>query len=169
MPKVKKIDGFTDLFEKAVGLRDKSFLSYFIPGHLMVEFLLVKIVEIKMPTLKEFVESLNHQKLIELAHGLGVITDDMKISLAAINRMRNKLAHDLTYEPSITEYRDLTLLAKTAFSDFTDGIEQTLAELDGKVSIDECEEFIFPELFMQVSYDLHEIYQELGGDVEDFH
>ena len=135
----------------------------------MIEFLLVKIIEIKMPTLKEFVESLNHQKLIELAHGLTAITDDMKISLTAINRMRNKIAHDLTYEPSIIEYRDLILLAKTAFSDITDGIEQTLSELDGKVSIRECDEFIFPELFMQVSYNLHEIYQELGGDIEEFH
>lgn len=114
MPKIKKIDGFTDLFEKAIALKNKSFLSYFIPGHLMVEFLLVKIIEIKMPTLKEFVESLNHQKLIELAHGLTAITDEMKISLTAINRMRNKIAHDLTYEPSIIEYRDLILLAKNS-------------------------------------------------------
>lgn len=169
MPKIKKIDCFTDLFEKSTALENKSFLSHFISGHLMIEFLLVKIIEIKMPTLKEFVESLNHQKLIELAHGLTAITDDMKISLTAINRMRNKIAHDLTYEPSIIEYRDLILLAKTAFSDITDGIEQTLSELDGKVSIRECDEFIFPELFMQVSYNLHEIYQELGGDIEEFH
>lgn len=105
MPKVKKIDNFTDLFEKAVGFRDKSFLSYFITGHLMVEFLLVKIIEIKIPTLDKFVESLTHQKLIELVHGLGAITDDMKVSLTAINRMRNKLSHDLTYEPSVSEYR----------------------------------------------------------------
>ena len=159
MPKAKNISSFTDLFEKAVGLRDNSFLSYFIAGHLMIEFLLVKSVELKMPSLSSFVESLNHQKLIQLAHGLGLLTDEIRESLTAINSMRNKLAHDISYKPTIQEYKNLVLLAQKAFSDMTDGIEQTFGELEGKSEISDCDPFIFPELFMQVSYDLHHIYQ----------
>lgn len=135
----------------------------------MIEFLLVKSVELKMPSLSSFVESLNHQKLIQLAHGLDLITNDMRESVTAINRMRNKLAHNIAYEPTVQEYKNLVLLAHKAFSDMTDGIEQTLEELEGKSEISDCDPFIFSELFMQVSYNLHTIYQDLGGDIEDFH
>ena len=50
VPGIKNIEDFTELFEKVVGLHRNSFLSHSIPGHLMVELLLVKIVGIKMPT-----------------------------------------------------------------------------------------------------------------------
>lgn len=59
----------------------------------MIEFLLVKCVELKTTSLTKFVGSLNHQKLIELAHGLNLINADMKEVLISINSMRNKLAH----------------------------------------------------------------------------
>jgi hypothetical protein len=50
----------------------------------------------------------------------------------------------------------------------TDGIEQGLGEIEGKKNLNECEDWMIPELFVQISYDLHSIYNELGGDIEDF-
>ena len=170
MPKVKNISNFSELFEKSVGLiNDNSFIAHYISGHLMIEFLLVKCVELKIPSLSNFIESLNHNKLIQLAHGLNLINDDMKDVLVLVNSMRNKFAHNISYRPSIMEYKNLIQLAKNAFHDMTDGLEQTLYELEGKNDISECEEFIFIEPFIQITYDLHIIYQELGGDIENFH
>ena len=170
MIKTKNISNFTELFEKSIGLtQDNSFISHYISGHLMIEFLLVKCVELKTPSLTKFVESINHRKLIELAHGLNLINADMKEVLISINSMRNKLAHNILYRPSIIEYKILIQSAKNAFHDMTDGLEQTLDELEGKNDISECEEFIFIEPFIQISYDLHSIYQDLGGDIENFH
>ncbi|MEJ5168190.1 MAG: hypothetical protein WHU93_03410, partial [Arcobacteraceae bacterium] len=98
MIKTKNISNFTELFEKYIGLtQDNSFISHYISGHLMIEFLLVKCVELKTPSLTKFVESLNHRKLIELAHGLNLINADMKEVLISINSMRNKLAHNILY------------------------------------------------------------------------
>lgn len=170
MSETKNISNFTELFEKSVGLtRDNSFIAHYISGHLMIEFLLVKCIELKTPSLTNFVESLNHRKLIELAHGLNLINQNMKEVLISINSMRNKLAHNISYRPSITEYKNLIQLAKNTFHDMTDGLEQTLGEIEGKKDISECEEFIFIEPFIQISYNLHSIYQDLGGDIDDFH
>lgn len=169
MPKAKGMESFTDLYDRAVGIRSNSFLSSFILGHLMVEYLLVKIAELKQPTLNNLIETLSHEKLIELVYGLGELDAPMKESLLAINSMRNKLAHRISYTPTITEYKHIVLLAQKAFSDLTDGITQTLEEIDGKASLDECDEYIFHELFMQISYDLHERYIALGGDRDIFH
>ncbi|MBE3671398.1 hypothetical protein BOO25_21010 [Vibrio navarrensis] len=169
MPRAKGIDSFTDLYERAVGIRNNSFLSSFILGHLMTEYLLVKIAELKQPTLTKLIETLNHERLVELVFGLGELDEPMKETLLAINTMRNKLAHRISYTPSIIEYKNMVLLAQSAFSDMTDGLMQTLEEIDGKSSLDECDEFIFHELFMQISYDLHEIYIALGGDQNIFH
>ncbi|PSV21945.1 hypothetical protein C0W44_07015 [Photobacterium leiognathi subsp. mandapamensis] len=169
MPRAKGINSFTDLYERAVGIRDNSFLSSFILGHLMTEYLLVKIAELKQPTLTKLIETLNHERLVELVFGLGELDEPMKETLLAINTMRNKLAHRISYTPSIIEYKNIVLLAQSSFSDMTDGFMQTLEEMEGKSSLDECDEFIFHEMFMQISYNLHELYIDLGGDWDIFH
>ena len=166
MERNNKIKTFRDLFFKAV--EPNSFISSFITGHLMIEFLLIKIVEVSSPKLSDFAESLNHQKLIQLVSGLGLISDDVTETLLSINRMRNKLVHDISFMPTIQEYKQILLLAQRAFSDMTDGISQALDEIEGKTRIEDCDGFIFLELFIQTSYDLHGIYNELGGDIENF-
>jgi hypothetical protein len=115
MKKNKKIETFSDLFFRA--MEPNIFLSSFILGHLMIEFLLIRIVEISSPRLTEFAENLNHFKLIQLVFGLGLISDDMRESLLSINRMRNKLAHNISFVPTIQEYRQILLQAQQAFSD----------------------------------------------------
>lgn len=162
----REVNTFTELFYKAVD--PDGFISAYILGHLMVEFLLVKIITIHSPELSKFAKELNHSKLIHLVHGLGLLSDDQKLALLAVNRMRNRLAHEITYTPTVSDFRNLFVLAARGFSDFTDGLEQGLGELESKESLAECDNFICSELFMQISYDLHHIYQELGGDIEKF-
>ena len=166
MAKNKKIETFTDLFFKAAEPSD--FISSFIMGHLVIEFLLLRIIEISSPNLVTFAESLNHHKLIQLVSGLGLISDDVKETLLSINGMRNKIVHDISFVPTVQEYKNILLQAQRAFSDMSDGISQSLSEIEGKAQIEECAGFIFPELFIQVSYDLHGIYQDLGGDNDAF-
>ena len=82
--------------------------------------------------------------------------------------MRNMLAHDISYEPSIQELETLVTMAAAAFSDMTDGLEQTLEELEGKSALSEVDEFVYPEIFMQITYDLEAIYVKNGGQINHF-
>ena len=162
----RKINNFTELYQVTVS--GDSLISGFIQGHLVIEFLLIKIIEISRPKLIDLAEGLNHHRLIQLAYGLGHITDEQRETLISINQMRNKFAHHLTYEPPIEDVKQIFIKASKSFSDLTDGIMQGLDEIKGKTTIYDCEEWLIPELFVQISYDLHSIYNELGGDIEDF-
>jgi hypothetical protein len=166
MKRNQVIRTFTDLYERTVG--DDSLVSSFIKGHLVVEFLLVKIVELSQPKRLNFAEGLNHYKLIQLVNGLGHISEGQKDTLILINQMRNKFAHQLTYEPSISDLKLILSKAAESFHDMTDGIMQGLDEIKDKTLLSECEDWVVPELFVQISYDLHSIYQDLGGDMENF-
>ncbi|KAF2520008.1 hypothetical protein E0W68_01925 [Flavobacterium salilacus subsp. salilacus] len=161
-----KIQNFTDLYEETVG--DNTLLSSFVKGHLAVEFLLKKIIELAQPKLLDFAEGLNHFKLIHLVYGLEYISEGQKETLLLINQVRNKFAHQITFEPSIYDLIKIFMIALDSFTDMTDGIMQGLDEMEGKVSINECDEWVIPELFVQICYDLHSICQEFGADIEDF-
>ncbi|MBN2640912.1 MAG: hypothetical protein JXR78_04625 [Victivallales bacterium] len=162
--KIKLIHTYDDLFIR----NPNSLISTYILGHLQIEFLLVKIIEIHNANLYTFSLSLTHQKLIELAWGLKLINSNQKKALLEINRIRNKLAHDITFTPSVKEIIDLYLLAQDAFSDMTDGIAQGLEELKGKEVITEEFEMYLSDFFSQVQYDLHGIYCEQGGHEYEF-
>lgn len=161
-----KVQSFSELYEHTVS--GESLLSDFIKGHLVIEFLMIKIIEKSNPQLLLFAEGLNHYKLIQLIHGLNLITDDQQEVLMLINKMRNKFAHQLTFEPPLNDLKIIFEKAAIAFSDMTDGLEQGLGEIKGKSTIKECEDWVIPEMFVQISYDLHDIYQDLGGDIEMF-
>lgn len=160
------VQSFSELYEHTVS--GDNLLSDFIKGHLVIEFLMIKIIEKSKPQLLQFAEGLNHYRLIQLTHGLDLITDDHKKVLTLVNKMRNKFAHQLTFEPPLNDIKNILEKATNAFSDMTDGLEQGLGEIQGKSSIKECEEWVIPEMFVQISYDLHGIYQDLGGDIEEF-
>lgn len=161
-----KIKSFTDLYEQAIS--SDKILSDFLTGHLVVEFMLRKIIEISQPNLIVFSENLTHAKIIQFVHGLGLINDKQKEVLQSINSLRNKFAHQISYFPEIKELQILFEQARKAFSDLTDGIEQGLGEMKGKKSFKECEDWVISEFFIQISYDLHSIYHDLGGDIEEF-
>jgi len=162
----QQINTFSELYEKTV--TENNLLSSFMTGHLVIEFLLVRIIQLSQPKLVDFAEGLNHYKLIQLVFGLNHIDDKQKEVLLLINKMRNKFAHHLTYKPTIIELDEILTKASKAFNDMTDGLDQGLGEIEGKKSIKECEDWVIPEMFVQISYDLHDIYQNLGGDMEDF-
>ncbi|WP_026473098.1 hypothetical protein [Alkaliflexus imshenetskii] len=166
MKQKQNINTFSDLYEKTVS--EDNLLSSFITGHLVIEFLLTKIIEITEPKLIDFAEGLNHYKLIQLTYGLNHIDENQREVLFLINKMRNKFAHHLTFEPSISDLKEILTKASSAFSDMTDGLEQGLGEIKNKTTIRDCEDWVIPEMFVQISYDLHDIYQNLGGDIEDF-
>jgi hypothetical protein len=160
------ITSFDDLFEAAVD--PDGIISSFISGHLMVEFMLVKVIEISSPKLLDFAEDLNHFRLVKLANGLELITDSQADLILKINKVRNKFAHNITYRPTVNEIKQLFTIAKQNFSDMTDGLEQGIGELEGKTKIEECEPYIFSDLFIHIAYDLHEIYQTHGGEIIEF-
>lgn len=161
-----EIDSFTTLHQKAVDPRRLT--SPFINGHLVVEFLLRKLIQIYDPALTRQAVDLNHAGLISLNYEHGTISNTQKDVLVKINRMRNKFAHQLSYQPSLTELTELFKDCSGAFSDLSDGIAQGLDAINKVKSVDELDEWVIPELFIQIAYDLHEAYHSRGGDMEDF-
>lgn len=160
------IASFTELYEKAVG--SGTCVGPFITGHLVIEFLLRKLIHIYDPALSRLADDLNHARLIQLNHDLGTIDDSQRETLVLINKTRNKFAHQITCEPTIEELKALYILAARSFSDLTDGISQGLEVLKEAKSINELDEWVILELFVQISYDLHEEYHTRGGDMEEF-
>lgn len=159
-------DSFSDLYHKAV--EGNHFLTSFIPGHLMLEFLLIKLIQIYDPQLAKISERLSAYQLIDLANELRLIGDDQAIVLKKINRIRNQLSHYITYQPTLEEIRELFQLAADASEDFTDGIAQARQAIDAVTDPTELDHWVFGELFVQLSYDLHHEYQDRGGGEELF-
>ena len=161
-----QIAGFDELYQRTVG--DRPFLGTFLAGHLVVEFLLRCLVQQYDPRLAQHADTLRHHALITLNHQIGTISDPQREVLIAINTLRNRLAHELTYEPTIEELRTLWTQATRAFSDLSDGIDQGAEVLGTLKPGEEIPAWIFSELFVQISYDLHEEYIRRGGDMESF-
>lgn len=121
------VGSFSDLYERMV--TDRPFVSSLLSGHLAVEFLLRRLVRQYDPRLGDHADSLRHAELIVLNHQIGTLRDEERDVLVAINKLRNKLAHQITFEPSLDELRQLWRQASAAFSDLTDGIDQGLEVL----------------------------------------
>lgn len=160
------ISNFSELYQHA--LNDRNIVGIFLSGHLAVEYLLRKIVVMHDPSKAKLADEVTHAKLIELVSAAGAINSAQKDVLTQINRMRNKFAHQITYEPGIEDLKLLYRSAAGAFTDLSDGIAQGLEALKSCTGLDDLEDYAIPELFIQICYDLHEIYHELGGDIEDF-
>jgi hypothetical protein len=166
MPKGSEIGDFGELYDRMTG--NRPFVGALLIGHLAVEFLLRKILTQYDSKLGKLSDSLRHHALIELNHQIGLITDGQRALLVELNTLRNKLAHQIMFEPTIDDLRSLWTRASLAFTDMTDGIEQGLGELSTARDLVSLEDWVFPELFVQICYDLHGTYVELGGDPEVF-
>ncbi len=160
------INDFTTLYEHAVGT--ESMISWVISGHLVIEFLLRKLIQISDARLVRLSDEMNHHRLILLNHDLGTLSDSQKETLLKINSLRNRFAHQISYRPTIVELKELYQTARRAFSDLTDGIAQGQQELDSATDPSQLDDWVIKELFVQISYDLHHKYLELGGDLEEF-
>ena len=157
------IKSFTKLFEEAFNA--ETCVGPFIGGHLIIEFLLRKLIQIYDPALSRLADDLNHARLIQLNYDLGTIDDSQKETLVLINKTRNKFAHQITYEPTIEELKALFKSASLSFSDLSDGISQGLEVLEEAKSVNDLDEWVIPELFVQISYDLADEYNSRGGDL----
>lgn len=166
MAKPPLIPTFTDLYQHA--LTDRQWLGPFLSGHLMVEFMLRRLIGQYNLKLAPLADNMKHLELIELNAQIGTITDDHKGVLVVINKMRNRLAHQITYDPSIEEMKALWRDAASAFSDLTDGISQGLQEMEVEGNLRTLDSWVFSELFIQIAYDLHHSFVEMGGDDEVF-
>ncbi|WP_019703256.1 hypothetical protein [Paracidovorax oryzae] len=160
------IASFTDLYQKVAG--PGSVTSAVIAGHLTIEFLLRKLVSQYDTKLQSLADDLNHARLVALNREIGTISASQAAVLLQINQLRNKLAHQISYVPSIAELKVIFDAAAAAFTDLTDGIEQGQGELKKATAVEELEQWVLPELFIQVSYDLHHEYVDRGGDEELF-
>lgn len=165
-PKTDSITSFTDLYFRMVG--DRPFIGALLTGHLAVEFLLKKIVRRYDEKLEQHVDTLRHKDLIALNRQIGTINKEQYEVLVSINALRNKIAHQISYEPTLSELLRLWRQASQAFSDLTDGISQGIEAIETATKLGELEEWVFTELFVQISYDLHEEYVSRGGDPEEF-
>jgi hypothetical protein len=159
----KEVIPFDELYLDAVD--PDGLISSFITGHLMIEFMLIKLVEIDSSKLSICENKITHCSLINLASGLDLIDDKQTEVLLGINVIRNKFAENIAYRPTIEEVKRLFILAKNSFKDLNYGLIKGIAELEGKASIYECKPYIYSNLFTQIAYDLHEVYQEFSGDI----
>ena len=157
------IKSFTKLFEEASSA--ETCVGPFIGGHLVIEFLLRKLIQIYDPALSRLADDLNHARLIQLNHDIGTIDDSQKETLVLINKIRNKFAHQITYEPTIEELKALFKLASFSFDDLSDGISQGLEALEKTKSVNALDKWVITELFVQISYDLADEYNSRGGDL----
>ncbi|MGR6466373.1 hypothetical protein [Rhizobium sp. PAMB 3182] len=166
MTKPPAIPTFSELYERAVS--DRPWLGAFLSGHLAVEFMLRKLISRYDAKLTTLADELRHKQLIDLNGQIGTISPEQKEVLNAINQMRNKLAHQFTFSPSIGEMMALWGQAAEAFTDMTDGISQGLEEMGSEGNLDSIDSWVISELFVQICYDLHAEYTDRGGDEETF-
>lgn len=160
------VQTFTDLYHRTV--EERPNLAVFLSGHLAIEYLLRKLIMIYDPALGRVSDELSHAKLIALNADLKTITSKQREVLTRINKIRNRFAHEILYEPTVDELRQLFDLAAAAFTDLTDGISQGIEELTICTNIRSLEDYVVQELFIQICYDLHEEYISRGGDIEKF-
>jgi hypothetical protein len=159
----REIIPFDQLYLNAVD--PDGVISSFISGHLMIEFMLIKLVEIDSFKLSDCEDKITHCRLIVLAEGLELISESQANVLLNINTVRNKFTYNIAYRPTVEEIKHLFIIAKESFKDLNCGLIKGIAELEGKTSIYECKPYIYANLFTQIAYDLHEIYQEFSGDI----
>lgn len=67
-----------------------------LKGHLLVEYLLDRIIEVKISSKRNLLKSRFSQKLDKLYHE-GLLSEPLKENIHRLNRFRNKLAHQLDF------------------------------------------------------------------------
>ena len=161
------IRSFDDAYEKIVSADTWTLMPRYLAGHLVIEHLLRKLIQLLEPRLSNLSDSLSHARLIDLVFDFQLISKQQRDVLLKINQIRNNFSHRLDYKPSLKELEILLKEASTTFSDLSDGITQGLGECYSAESIDDIEGWVISELFVQIMYDLESIYESNGGDPFD--
>lgn len=132
-------------------------LTGFVIGHLVVEHLLEKIILNYDIKLKKSFLKLSHSGKIKYINSLNLIPDEVANCLHSINKIRNKFAHELGYNPKKDELMQLIVQCRDSFHDMTDGLEQLHAALEESDNLLEAQEkhgVGLADLFIQIIYDL---------------
>jgi hypothetical protein len=148
----KEIETFEELTEKILVKGD--FLSTYLRGHLMIEFLYVKILQIKPTKYSINIKSMQHSKLINALANLGYIDFSEKEVLLKMNKIRNKFSHSLNYFPSTIEMKSLFTHTQSIFPEFFDGFSRGLTKLEEIEEIELSEIEILIDFFMEVLYNM---------------
>ncbi|MBP0050099.1 hypothetical protein H9C73_15335 [Marinobacterium sp. AK62] len=138
-------------------INDSDLLTGFVVGHLVIEHLLEEIVLSYDSKLREHFLSLTHSRKISFINSLGLVPDGVASCLQSINKMRNKFAHQLGYEPNKGELLNLITKCRENFDDLTDGLVQLHGALTDTNDLLEAQEkhgVGLADLFIQVVYDL---------------
>lgn len=131
----------------------------FLLDKLVIEILLEKIASNYDIKLKNHFLSLTHSRKINFLKSLELIDDGTASGLQKINKMRNKFAHELGYEPNKGELLNLISNLRDNFSDMTGGLEQLHGALEECNTLQKSSEQYgcgLADLFIQVVYDLEE-------------
>ncbi len=150
---------FNEVYEEFLFERidNSDFLTGFVIGHLVIEHLLEEIVVCYNPKLKEHFAGLVHSRKISFLQSLEIFPEGVAHCLQCINKMRNKFAHQLGYEPNKGELLTLIRLCRENFNDLTDGLEQLHGGLESSNSLKEANDKYgcgLEDLFIQIAYDL---------------
>ncbi|WP_417862278.1 hypothetical protein [Vreelandella venusta] len=153
------MSAYSNEYEKFLFHRidDSDLLTGFVIGHLVIEHLLEEVILNYDSKMKDHFLSLTHSRKISLINSLGLVPDGVAGCLQSINKMRNRFAHQLGYEPNKGELLNLICKCKDNFNDLTDGLEQlhgALSETDSLVEAQEKYGVGLADLFIQVVYDL---------------
>ncbi|MBN3494751.1 hypothetical protein [Vibrio neptunius] len=135
-------------------IEKSDFLSGFVVGHLVLESLMKKAIAKYDSGLGNYADKLKFSGLVGLCFEIGIFTKSQQTTMASINKMRNKLAHNLEYKPTRQEIKELFELAKSSFSDMTDGLSQGIDTLNDPNWKHEIGDYTLSDLFIQIAYDL---------------
>ncbi|EJS2611610.1 MULTISPECIES: hypothetical protein [Vibrio] len=135
-------------------IENSDFLSGFVVGHLVLESLMKKAVAKYDQGLGNYADKLKFSGLVGLCFEVGIFTKPQQTTMNAINKMRNKLAHNLEYTPSRQELKAVFELASDSFSDISDGISQGIDTLSDPSWKHEKGDYTLSDLFIQIAYDL---------------
>lgn len=129
-------------------LKEKELLQARILGHLVLEYMIVKSIELNGHPIKK-IQRLNFPAKVDLAISLKIILANHRNIFIRINNLRNQFAHELDYEPSLQEIHEIVKEAIKEGIDFSDeriaafdvardeyGIELCLWELLHNASVD---------------------------------
>lgn len=142
------------LFHK---IEHSDMMSGFIIGHLVLENLLLRGIERYDNKIGAYASKLKFSGLTEMALQLGVINQKQKAVFDSINKIRNKFAHDLHYQPLRTDLLNIFKSAETAFSDMTDGLSQGIETLSDPNWTYEPGDYTLSDLFIQIAYDISDL------------
>jgi hypothetical protein len=91
-----------------VGRRPNEF-STILTGHLLIEYLINRIIEAKCKHPQKIVKDSQNYTFsvkLQIVHEMGLLTDPIYNNIVKLNKIRNRLAHDLDFD---VEEMDMTL------------------------------------------------------------